>query len=478
VKDTYNSIVSRKSRRVCSDCACLALIWGLLFAIPDGHAQQPAVASDAVTIQGFVLDSHGNPVNGATVKLHGDRGVAVVTTNASGLYKFTTLPGGFTIDATKSGLRSRVITIAVLAKIVDERVDITLPDKESTPSGVDEPAKSLGQKMEYSDTPNFTIAGVTDWTAVGGHGSDSILRTSEALALETLKLKPDEAARTAAGNANSQEADQHRQEGEVDEERGDPLSAVHEFEEAVHLDPSETNYFEWGSELLLHRAVWQAQEVFRKGLQAYPGSERMITGLGTALFSGARYDEAAQRLCDASDLNPKDPEPYIFMGKIQVAAPDPLACIEKRLARYAEQYPENSLANYLYAMAVLKSEGSSSHSDAIKQAKSLLTKAVTIDAKCADCYLQLGILAASDRNPESAIGFYSKAIGANPQMGEAHYRLGIAYDRAGQPEKAKAEFALHDQIEKEQAEKVEQERREIKQFLISAPGQLNDVPPK
>jgi cytochrome c-type biogenesis protein CcmH/NrfG len=44
--------------------------------------------------------------------------------------------------------------------------------------------------MEFADKPNFTVAGVTDWTAVGGHGSDATLRTSEALARETLALKP------------------------------------------------------------------------------------------------------------------------------------------------------------------------------------------------------------------------------------------------------------------------------------------------
>ena len=41
--------------------------------------------------------------------------------------------------------------------------------------------------MEFADKPDFTIAGVTDWTAVGGHGSDSTLRTSEDLARETSK---------------------------------------------------------------------------------------------------------------------------------------------------------------------------------------------------------------------------------------------------------------------------------------------------
>jgi thioredoxin-like negative regulator of GroEL len=53
--------------------------------------------------------------------------------------------------------------------------------------------------MEFADKPNFTVAGVTDWTAVGGHGSDSSLRTSEALARETLTLKPEDSGKSASG---------------------------------------------------------------------------------------------------------------------------------------------------------------------------------------------------------------------------------------------------------------------------------------
>ena len=38
-----------------------------------------------------------------------------------------------------------------------------------------------GAQIEFADDPNFAVAGVTDWTAVGGHGSDAVLRTSEDL---------------------------------------------------------------------------------------------------------------------------------------------------------------------------------------------------------------------------------------------------------------------------------------------------------
>jgi tetratricopeptide (TPR) repeat protein len=404
--------------------------------------------------------------------------------------------------------------------------------------------------MEFADEPNFTVAGVTDWTAVGGHGSDATLRTSEALARETVTLKPQGsgspgvvpnesegnlravlAASPGSFTANHQlgafylqagkyresvpllqaayridpanrgnefdlaradeetgdfsqsrdhvekllahqdDAALHRLLGELDEKMGDPLAAVHEDEQAVRLDPSEQNYFAWGSELLLHRAVWQAAEVFKSGTRAYPKSARMLAALGAALFAGALYDQAADSLCQASDLNPPDTEPYIFMGKVEMAAPKPLACIKPRLARFVQQEPGNSLANYFYAMAIWKQQQPPLNQRAAQQVETLLSKAVAIDPKCGDAYLQLGILASSQHDLEKAIGYYTKAIEADPHLGEAHYRLGVAYDRIGSPDKAKQEFQLHDEIEKQQAAVVERQRREVKQFLVVLQGQ-------
>jgi tetratricopeptide (TPR) repeat protein len=403
------------------------------------------------------------------------------------------------------------------------------------------------QAMEFADKPDFTIAGVTDWTAVGGHGSDSTLRTSEDLARETLALKPPGEAKQAyesetrlraalagapgnfaanhelgafylhqgryrdaipllqaawqadpsnAGNeydlaaalmgagdfsqarehaqkllAHQDKADLHRLLGELDEKVSDPLAAVHEDEQAVRLDPSEQNYFAWGSELLLHRAVWQAAEVFRQGTRAYPKSARMLTALGTAQFAGALYEDAATSLCAASDLDPADPQPYLFLGRIDMAAPKPLGCVSPRLARLVEEQPQNSLANYLYAMSILKGLDQTPDPKALQHAETLLNRAVTIDPKCADAYLQLGILSSSQHETQKAIGYYLKAIEAQPQLGEAHYRLGVAYDRTGQPEKARQEFQLHDEIEKQQAATVERQRREVKQFLVVLEGQ-------
>ncbi len=105
----------------------------------------------------------------------------------------------------------------------------------------------------------------------------------------------------------------------------------------------------------------------------------------------------------------------------------------------------------------------------------MLTKAVTIDPRCSEAYLQLGVLNASQRNYSKAIGFYTKAIETNPQLSEAHYRLGVAYDRVGDRSKARQEFQLHDEIEKQQAAEVERQRRQVKQFLVVEPEKPADA---
>jgi tetratricopeptide (TPR) repeat protein len=513
----------------------------------------PLAGAQQDTIKGTVLDSAGKPVGDASVRLERKDvpGVVEAKTSATGGFAFSALPvGSYTLIAEKSGLRSRSTTVIASPDGNQKPVDLVL-DADSAAS-----APSSAPAMEFADKPNFTVAGVTDWTAVGGHGSDATLRTSEALARETLALKPQDLAPSAQGSpgdaranqsesnlraalagapgsfeANHQLGEFYRQAGnyqesvpllqaayridptnrgneydlarayeatgdfpqsrghvekllahhddaglhrllaELDEKMGDPLAAVHEDEQAVRLDPSEQNYFAWGSELLLHRAVWQAAEVFKNGTKAYPKSARMLAALGTALFAGALYDQAADSLCQASDLNPADTEPYLFMGRIEMAAPKPLACIEPRLARFAQQQPGNSLANYFYAMAIWKRQQQPMDQKALQQVETLLAKAVAIDPRCGDAYLQLGILSSSQRNFAKAIGLYSKAIEVDPQLGEAHYRLGVAYDRIGSPEKAKQEFQLHDEIEKLQAAAVERQRREVKQFLVVLEGQ-------
>jgi tetratricopeptide (TPR) repeat protein len=443
-----------------------ALMWT---AAPAFCAQSTAQADNTVTIRGRVVSSARNAVAGVVVHLatKEDAQKAETVTDANGAFVFAgQAMGAYFVSAEKAGERTANASLTTSTPGEQPRIELVLGGRQPE------------QGMEFADAPTFTVAGVTDWTAAGGHGSDAILRTSEALTRETLTLKAD-AAKGGAGkiapNAAKESADRHRLAGDDDEKNGNALAAVHEYEEAVHEDPSEENYFAWGSELLLHRAIWQAKDVFEQGVKAHPKSTRLLMALSSALFAGALYDEAGQRACEASELNPSDPEPYAFMGRIEIAAPSSLTCVEDRLARFAHMEPENSLANYLYAMAIWKQHGQTLDPATEGQVRALLTKAVTLDTKCSDGYLELGNLDASLKQYPAAIGSYKKAIEVSPELSEAHYRLAVAYQRVGDQTSAQAEFRIHDEIEKKLAAEVDHQRREIKQFVVVPDGKAAET---
>jgi tetratricopeptide (TPR) repeat protein len=518
-----------------SSLCCLLLILLPVAVVAMSSRELIAQPAQNVQVHGRVLDASGHPIGGAVVKLEQQGHIVKTTTGADGAFAFSGLAAGpCKVSAEKSGQTTKPVPATVASNGTTKSIELVLE------------AQSPARAMQFSDQPNFTVAGVTDWTAAGGHGSDVGLRTSEDLARGAVVLKAPPAGKsTASGTGESESrlrealvsnpssfeanyqlgqlylqegrysdavplleaavridatkpgsqydlalacqglgdaakardharaalalednADAHRLLGDLDEELGDPLAAVSEDEKAVRLDPSEQNYFQWGSELLLHRAIEPAVEVFRKGVQAHPGSERMLAALGAALFAGGHDDEAAQRICDASDLNPVDPEPYIFLGKMQVAAATALPCVEPTLARFAQQQPQNALANYYYAMVLWKADKSPENPANPQRLEALLEKAESIDPSLADAYLQLGILAAAQGDFAKAAGLYEKAITVDPKMPTAHYRLGIAAARIGEREKSKKEFVTYNELKQQQAEAIERQRKEIKQFLV------------
>ena len=84
--------------------------------------------------------------------------------------------------------------------------------------------------------------------------------------------------------------------GQIEEKDGNYVAAANEFETASHIDPSESNLFDWGSELLLHRTYEPAIDVFQQATRLYPKSPRLMIGLGMALYSRGKYDEAVKAL--------------------------------------------------------------------------------------------------------------------------------------------------------------------------------------
>jgi tetratricopeptide (TPR) repeat protein len=279
----------------------------------------------------------------------------------------------------------------------------------------------------------------------------------------------DQAQPLLAGHDN---AEVHHLLADVQEKLGDPLAAVREYQRAAELDPSEPNLFDWGSELLLHHASEPAEQVFTRGSHLFPGSSRMLIGLGAAEFGQGNDERAAHWICRASDLNPEDPIPYRFLAKMQ-AVGNLSEPVLDRLHRFLTSHPDSAEANFFYAAALMKQNPNSpEHYSAIEP---LLKKAVALDPKYGAAYLQLGIVhLQSDAFPQ-AIADFRHAIQVSPDpsdLEEAHFRLARAYRESGKTEEAKAEIQLYQQMAQESAQRSERQRREIRQFVYT----LRDQP--
>jgi tetratricopeptide (TPR) repeat protein len=265
--------------------------------------------------------------------------------------------------------------------------------------------------------------------------------------------------------------------GQIEEKDGKFVEAANEFGIAAHMDPSEENLFEWGSEFLLHRTYEPAIEVFTKATERYPNSPRLFIGLGMALYSRGKYEEAVKALLTAADLNPADPRCYLFLSKAYDSSPNQAEDVIQRFRRFSELQPGNALALYYYAMSLWKGKRAEDPGSDLGEAESLLQKAVALDPNLAEAHVQLGNLYADQHQYAKSILQYTKALEVNPNLPDAHYRLGQDYVHVGQKDRAQAEFEVYQKLRAQHLAKVDKERAEVQQFVYAAKAAPSTKPP-
>jgi tetratricopeptide (TPR) repeat protein len=496
-------------------------------AKPQAEKPTQGASTKSITVSGSVRNAGGEPISSADVYLDYERklGCAHAVSANDGSFKLTIdLRSTFMVDGKLEMFIDRSGTYRVRAEKVgwigdqsdpielprdaNKRVELVLESlpKKSADSGtgpsatpaptVGATAPNAGNGIEFSDEPSFTVAGVTDRSNLGLHGSDTTARTSDSLAREAARMKNEDAENVPHADAaatqkyqtaidleskgdlsgarnltqktlaTGDDAEAHQLLGDLDEKLNDPLGAVREYERAARMYPSEQNYFDWGSELLLHKAAQPAVEVFSKGTSLHPQSSRMFAGLGAAFYAERSYEVAARSLCKASDLKPKESAPYLFLGQMEKTVNVPLPCAEEKLARFAEQQPANAAANYFYAISLIKREKESRKGVEPRAAQTLLEKSVRLDPKYGAAYVELGALAFQRGDFPLAIKNYQQAIAVSPELSEAHYRLSLAYKRSGDDVAAKREMLTYQSAEKAENAQTEEQNRDLKQFLV------------
>jgi tetratricopeptide (TPR) repeat protein len=455
----------------------VVLLAALELLLPCALVGQAHSDTPLARIEGTVRDAENRPVPAATVCLESADGKETLTaqTNQDGAYRLSSVPeGAYSLRAQMAGYGDGVFGQLVVKKNEVRRINLTLTTPRTAKA-------KLPPEPEFFDEPRFTVAGVSDTTNLGGHGSDTVRRTTDTLAKDTASLGKEAEKRStpaaSSGGPSAREAEEHHNAAEREETQGHPVEAEHEYRRAAELDPSEANVFDWGAELLRHGAVEPAFEVFAKGNRLYPRSSRMLVGLGVTLYARGAYDQAVHHIRVASDLDPDNPVPYQFLGKIEIAEAAPSREGEETLSRYARLRPDNAEANYYCAVSVWKLRKGPEDRDTLVRVESLLDKAVALDPKLGPAYLQLGILYAERKDLPKAISAYESAISASPRLAQAHYRLAQAYRQNGEPARGQQELERYQRISRDADEQTARERREIQQFVYTLRDKPTTSPP-
>ncbi|HWY07125.1 MAG TPA: tetratricopeptide repeat protein [Candidatus Acidoferrales bacterium] len=490
-------------------------------------------------VEGVVRDGEKRPLAGVKVSLDDqvEGRTQATLTDAAGHFRFSGVAAStYMVRVRKPGYLDGTEGPFATGRGETKTVSLQMAEDKASASG-----KSAAQAMEYSDEPQFTVAGVTDPSNVGGHGSNVALPTKEALARETASLgagaasrKDSAAAKEIAGElpkvaasdfaqnlkvgrellqaglakqaiayleqavqlkpmdddagyllavaykksgdvkradqavqtllAREEHAELHALLAEVRESEGQPVEAVREYQRAAEMEPSEEHLFSWGAELLLHHAYAPASEVFAKGQRRYPKSVRMLVGLGAAAYGQDLNEQAARWLLEASELEPSDARPYLFLGKVQeVAKSEPKEWVDA-FQRFVTLQPENAMAHYFYAVA-LEKQRRGERDFAARETQ--LQKAIAIDPRMGDAYLKLGLLEEEKGELAKAVASLQKAVEYTPLPDEAHLRLAQVYRRMGETEKARRESELYEEVSRNKKAKMEKERRELGQFVFT-----------
>ena len=270
------------------------------------HAQKSV---QSASLQGIVHDSDGKAISGVSVELRLKDAAEVRTsvTDPQGTYKFTALAGGaYAVRAIKDGFDDVQIDAILLTSSENKILDLKLGAAKSA-SSQDAP--------QFFDHPQFTVSGVTDTTALGGHGSDAVVRTGNTLAKETASLGES----TAGG-------------------RGTPTPAEKALREKIEQAPQsfEANY-RLGELLLDSGRANEAISYLERAAVAVPTDYQNAYDLARATAAAGNYDRARQEINRLIPSHDKA-ELHHLLGDVEEKLANPLEAV-RHYQRAAELQP-------------------------------------------------------------------------------------------------------------------------------------------
>ncbi len=229
-----------------------------------------------------------------------------------------------------------------------------------------------------------------------------------------------------------------------------PMAAMEHFQRAAKMDPSERNLIALGYEFMSHWNWKEARDVFAFGLTRHDRSWRLLMGMGACYLGTEEFEKATQYLLRAIELAPEELLGYQLLAQ---GFENSGASFEKAIERFNEFYkahPDKAQAAYYRALAAFRGAVRSHSEFDNAEAEGLLREAIARKSDFPEAYFLLGELYSRQQKWIEAVAAYEMAVKLDPENVSAHYRLGLALQRAGQPARAAQELKTYEQLKEKQ----------------------------
>jgi tetratricopeptide (TPR) repeat protein len=199
-------------------------------------------------------------------------------------------------------------------------------------------------------------------------------------------------------------------------------------------------YFEYAQQLLRKEDFTHAAGVLETALKPDSRNPQLVLALGVARYGQRRFEDAILQFLQVIDIDPTIQQPYLFLGRILDQAGPHLPEITKDYEDWAAKNPANAKAQLLLAKALLAADAHN------PKAEDLLRHSIALDGNDWESHYELGVLLAGKHEYRAAATELERSIELGPKQAMTHYHLARVYDRLGEPDRAKAEREIHQQL--------------------------------
>lgn len=325
--------------------------------------------------------------------------------------------------------------------------------------------QGLGELLLDAGKPEQAAEAFT--AALAANPNDPDLELSLATALVAAR-KFDQAQAALEKLPSADSADAQVLLGQIAEGKGIPLDAARHFHRAMELEPTEDHVWMLGVEYLRHWTFEAAIAEFEPAVQKFPDSKRLKVALGASYFGDAKYSKAIPVFAALLETD-KDNAIYaelLGMACNAVTESGKMQC--STLLTYAQAHPRDAKAN-TYAASMLLTETTSDRRTA--DARKFLENAITAAPQFANAQYQMGLLKQQDGDWAGSVPNLEAAVKLKPDLAQAHYRLALAYWRAGRKDDAQTHMALQKQYSQQEQQDLDQRLRQITIFLVDVKKQ-------